>query len=99
MSTSIRVMSYGVGYMKLLEINDGENACIDAIPEGEAGTRLEALGLRAGKVVTKVSSMPFGGPVTLLLDGRHFAISHTIAGQITVISTADCPERTAKRGN
>lgn len=79
--------------LKLSDVKDGASACIDRIPAGEAGTRLEALGLRAGKVVTKVSSMPFGGPVTLLFDGRHFAISNTIAGQISVIDYSGCPER------
>ena len=83
--------------MTLLEIQDGENACIDRIPQDEAGIRLEALGLRTGKVVKKVSAMPLGGPVTLLMDGRHFAISHAIASQISVIDDTECPHRGMKR--
>lgn len=70
--------------MNLLQINDGEWTRIKSIPEGEAGQRLEALGLRAGKKIKKISGMPFGGPITLMLDGRHFAVAHGIAAQIEV---------------
>ena len=54
--------------MNLLQIKDEESAVIKSIPPGEAGERLEALGLRVGKRIQKVSGMPFGGPITLLLD-------------------------------
>ena len=46
--------------------------------------RLEALGLRVGKVIEKVSGMPFHGPVTLLLDGRQIAIGWKISSSILV---------------
>ncbi len=72
--------------MNLLQVNDEESAVIESIPDGEAGERLEALGLRVGKKIKKVSGMPFGGPITLLLDGRHFAVAHGIAGKIKVES-------------
>lgn len=70
--------------MNLLQVKDEESAVIKSIPEGEAGERLEALGLRVGKRIQKVSGMPFGGPITLLLDGRHFAVAHAIAGKIEI---------------
>jgi len=70
--------------MNLLQLRDEESAVIKSIPAGEAGERLEALGLRVGKRIQKVSGMPFGGPITLLLDGRHFAVAHAIAGKIEV---------------
>ncbi|MDO5115847.1 MAG: FeoA family protein [Synergistaceae bacterium] len=70
--------------MNLLEMKCGYHAVIDKLPDGEAGQRLEALGLRSGKKIEKVSSMPFGGPVTVMLEGRHFAVSHSIAGQIEI---------------
>ena len=70
--------------MNLIQVNDGEFAVITRIPEGEAGQRLEALGLRAEKKIEKISGMPFGGPVTVMLDGRHFAVSHGVAGTIEV---------------
>lgn len=70
--------------MNLLQVKDDESAVIKSIPAGEAGQRLEALGLRVGKKIRKISGMPFGGPITLLLDGRHFAVAHGIAGRIEV---------------
>jgi len=80
--------------MNLLQVKDEESAVIKSIPAGEAGERLEALGLRVGKRIQKVSGMPFGGPITLLLDGRHFAVAHAIAGKIEV-EGKDRPERPA----
>ena len=80
--------------MNLLQVKDEESAVIKSIPAGEAGERLEALGLRVGKRIQKVSGMPFGGPITLLLDGRHFAVAHASAGKIEV-EGEDRPERPA----
>ncbi|NLX85014.1 MAG: ferrous iron transport protein A [Synergistaceae bacterium] len=76
--------------MNLLQIRDEESAVIASIPHGEAGERLEAMGLRVGKKIKKISGMPFRGPITLLLDGRHFAVAHGIAGKIEV-EGIDCP--------
>lgn len=70
--------------MNLLQMNDNEYAIIKGIPCGESGKRLEALGLRAGKRVHKISGMPWGGPITLELDGRHFAVAHNVAANIEV---------------
>lgn len=70
--------------MNLTQILDDESAIIKRIPEGEAGQRLEALGLRSGKKIQKISGMPFGGPVTVLLDGRHFAVAHGVAEHVEV---------------
>lgn len=75
--------------MNLLDIKDNEKAVIKNIPDGEAGERLEALGLRVGKEILKISDMPFEGPITLMLDGRHFAVAHGIAGQIEVDLTEE----------
>ncbi|HOO86392.1 MAG TPA: FeoA family protein [Synergistales bacterium] len=47
--------------------------------------RLEALGLRVGKIVEKVSGMPFHGPVTLLLDGRQIAVGWNISSHVLVV--------------
>ena len=78
--------------MNLLQVKDEESAVIKSIPQGEAGERLEALGLRVGKRIRKVSGMPFGGPITLLLDGRHFAVAHAIAGKIEVEGVDSPPQ-------
>jgi len=46
--------------------------------------RLEALGIRPGKRITKVSSMFMRGPVTLQIDRSQVAIGHGMAGRILV---------------
>ncbi len=76
--------------MNLSQVKDGESAVIESVPDGEAGQRLEALGLRAGKKIEKISEMPFGGPVTVMLDGRHFAVSCGIASDIIVHTERSC---------
>ena len=65
-------------------LKNGEEATIQTIPSGECARRLEALGLRAGKKIRKVSGMPFKGPVTLILEGRQIAIGNRISRRITV---------------
>lgn len=78
----------------LLEIEDRSWAEITRLPEGEAAHRLEALGIRPGKMVQRISAMPFHGPVTLSIDGRQIAIGRDIAGRISINSaqSAHCPE-------
>ena len=68
----------------LCSLTNGQTARITALPPGMSGRRLEALGLRPGKVVTKVSGMPFYGPVTLILAGRQIAIGHGICCKVSV---------------
>ncbi len=46
------------------------------------GRRLEALGIRPGKKVTKVSSMFLRGPVTLRVDNAQVAIGFGMANRI-----------------
>ena len=77
----------------LCTLANGQTAKITALPQGMSGRRLEALGLRPGKVVTKVSGMPFFGPVTIALDGRQIAIGHGICCKVSVEPLA---ERNAK---
>jgi len=48
------------------------------------GRRLEALGIRPGKKVTKISSMFFRGPVTLKIDNAQVAIGFGMANRILV---------------
>ncbi|EHM10400.1 Fe2+ transport system protein A [Thermanaerovibrio velox DSM 12556] len=74
--------------MSLLRLKDGEWCVVTKMPHGEAALRLEALGLRVGKRIQKLSGMPFHGPVTVCVDGRQVAIGHGVAGRIAV-----CPDR------
>lgn len=47
--------------------------------------RLEALGIRPGKKVTKISSMFFRGPVTFRSDHTQVAIGFGMANRILVV--------------
>ena len=46
--------------------------------------RLDALGLRAGKTVRKLSSQFMAGPITVLIDGRELAMGRGIARRVVV---------------
>lgn len=46
--------------------------------------RLEALGIRPGKKVTKISSMLFRGPVTLRVDNAQVAVGFGMANRVVV---------------
>ena len=58
--------------MNLVSMKSGERAGIKTLP--------------SGKEIEKISCMPFGGPVTVMLEGRHFAVSHSIAEHIEIES-------------
>jgi len=46
--------------------------------------RLDAMGIRPGKKVTKISSMLFNGPVTLRTDHTQIAVGFGMAQKILV---------------
>jgi ferrous iron transport protein A len=46
--------------------------------------KLDAMGLRPGKEVRKLSSQFMAGPVTILVDGRQVAMGRGIARKIRV---------------
>jgi ferrous iron transport protein A len=84
----------------LLRLKNGEGGIVKALPPGEAGRRLEALGLRPGKRIDRLSGMPFGGPVTICLDGRRLAIGYGVARRILVeISAALFPGEDTPAGD
>jgi ferrous iron transport protein A len=68
----------------LRDVSNGRKVRILSLPRGESGARLEALGIRPGKIVTKLSGMPFSGPVALELDGRQIAVGHGVSRAILV---------------
>jgi DtxR family Mn-dependent transcriptional regulator len=64
----------------------GEEATVLRIPDGDAGLLryLAELTLLPGRKVTMRRSEPFGGPLTVVVDGSEHAISRELAGQIGV---------------
>lgn len=69
---------------RIVQIVSPSQSEAEAPLPGCCAARLEALGLRVGKIVEKVSGMPFHGPVTLLLDGRQIAVGWNISSNVLV---------------
>jgi DtxR family Mn-dependent transcriptional regulator len=67
-------------------VEPGEGATVLRIPDGDAGLLryLAELTLLPGRKVTMRRSEPFGGPLTVDVDGSEHAISRELAGQIGV---------------
>jgi DtxR family Mn-dependent transcriptional regulator len=64
----------------------GEQATVRRVPDGDAGLLryLAELTLVPGRRVTLRRSEPYGGPLTVDVDGSEHAISRELAGQIGV---------------
>ncbi len=79
-----------------MTIHQGRQLTLRQMEIGQTGTvigilggrglmrRLEALGIRPGKKVTKISSTLFRGPVTLRVDNAQLAIGFGMANRIIV---------------
>jgi ferrous iron transport protein A len=71
--------------LTLNQMEAGQTGTVIQITGGRGLTRrLEALGIRAGKKITKISSMLFRGPITLRVDQTQAAIGFGMANKILV---------------
>ena len=69
----------------LTQLKEGESGIVTGIDGGFGLTRrLNSLGLRVGKKVTKVSSQLMRGPVTVRIGNSQIAIGFGMAKKITV---------------
>ncbi|MFC1937176.1 ferrous iron transport protein A [Chloroflexota bacterium] len=69
----------------LVRMEAGQNGTIVQVQGGRGlVNRLDALGIRAGKRITKISSMLMRGPVTIEIDRTQVAIGFGMAGKILV---------------
>jgi len=69
----------------LTQLQGGESGVVMDIQGGYGLTRrLESLGIRVGKKVTKVSSQLMRGPVTVRIDNSEVAIGFGMAKKILV---------------
>ena len=67
------------------QLQSGQSGKIVEIRGGHGlVTRLDALGVRPGKKVTKVSSMLMRGPVTIQVGNTQVAVGFGMAGKIIV---------------
>jgi ferrous iron transport protein A len=73
------------GQVTLAEMKSGQTGTVIAVLGGHGLVqRLDALGIRPGKKVTKISSTLFRGPVTLRVDNAQVAVGFGMARKIVV---------------
>ena len=70
----------------LRQMHSGKRGKIIEVQGGHGlANRLNALGIRPGKIITKVSSMFMRGPVTIQLGSTQVAIGFGMANKIIVM--------------
>ena len=75
--------------ISLTDLRPGQSARVESIDGGHGmQQRLESLGVRPGKTVTKVSAVFMGGPVTVTVNGRQVAMGRGIASRV-IVSPSD----------
>ena len=80
----------------LRNMSDGKQIPLSRMESGQSGKvidiqgghgvirRLDALGIRSGRSITKISSMFMRGPVTLQIGNSHIAIGFGMAKRILI---------------
>lgn len=69
----------------LTQLKEGKGGLVMEIQGGYGlHRRLESLGIRVGKKVTKVSSQFMRGPITLRVDNSQVALGYSLAKKIIV---------------
>jgi ferrous iron transport protein A len=80
-----RIYMFADRQLTLGQMSAGQTGTIIRIlGGGRLNRRLEALGIRPGKKVTKISTMMFNGPVTLRTDHTQIAVGFGMAKKILV---------------
>jgi ferrous iron transport protein A len=76
---------YQEGQLTLAEMKTGQTGVVVGVLGGRGLIqRLDALGIRPGKKVTKLSSTLFRGPVTLRVNNSRVAVGFGMARKIIV---------------
>jgi ferrous iron transport protein A len=74
-----------MGRVDLTQLEEGQSGVVVDIHGGHGLIRrLESLGIRTGKKVTKVSSQLMRGPVTVRIDNSQVALGFGMARKILV---------------
>ena len=69
----------------LAKMEPGQSGRIKELISGPGLVRrLEEMGVRAGKRMTKVSGMPMRGPVVIQVGGTRLALGHGMARKVIV---------------
>ena len=77
--------TYSKGQLTLAEMRTGQTGTVVGVLGGHGLIRrLDALGIRPGKKVTKLNSALFRGPVILRVDSTQVAVGFGMARRIVV---------------
>ncbi len=71
-------------HLTVAQMKAGQSGLVVEIGVGRGMKRLEAMGLRPGKRITKLSGMFGQGPVTVQIGGSQLAIGFGMASKIIV---------------
>ena len=72
-------------YLTLTEMKAGQTGKVAGISGGRGmNSRLEAMGFKVGKKLTKTSSMLLRGPVTVKIGTTQVALGYGIANKVLV---------------
>lgn len=86
---------YQKGQFTLAEMKTGQTGSVAAVHGGHGLiSRLDALGIRPGRKVTKLSTTLFHGPVILKVNNTQVAVGYGMARKI-IIETDKYPPRTS----
>ena len=86
---------YQEGQMTLAEMKTGETGTVVEVQGGHGIIgRLDALGIRPGRKVTKLSSTLFRGPVMLRVNNTQVALGFGMAKKI-IVEADKYPPRTS----
>ncbi len=66
------------------QMKAGQSGWVVEVGKGRGMRRVEAMGLRSGKRITKVSGMFGRGPVTIQIEGTQLALGFGMAQKIIV---------------
>jgi len=81
--------------LTLVEMRTGQTGTVVGVLGGHGSVRrLDALGIRPGRKVTKISSTLFRGPVTLRVDNAQVAVGFGMARKI-LVAVDKHPSRTS----
>jgi ferrous iron transport protein A len=71
--------------LRLLDMIEGDQGTVLSV-QGGGGVRrrLEAMGVRRGVTIEKVTGSPFGGPVIVKIGNVRLAVGYGMAGKIVV---------------
>ena len=79
--------------MTLAQMAEGQSGTVVEIRGGSVLVkRLEDMGIRPGKKITKQNTMMFHGPITVLVDRAQVALGYGMAGTIMIEEDTTSPQ-------